>query len=62
MDLHPWGSGTWRHPEAGTEEIVATLESVIRREPNHMGAGSLLHSCGGSIAFARTCTGRSQIA
>ncbi len=39
MDLHPWGlwhvDGT---PEAGTEEIVITLESVIRRDPNHLGA------------------------
>src|SRR5215469_2257026 len=39
MNLHPWGlwhpDGT---PEAGTEEIVATLESVLRRDPNHMGA------------------------
>src|SRR5581483_2664474 len=39
MTLHPWGlwhpDGT---PEAGTEEIVSTLESVIRRDPNHMGA------------------------
>ena len=39
MDLHPWGlwhkDGT---PEPGTEEIVATLESVIKRDPNHMGA------------------------
>jgi tetratricopeptide (TPR) repeat protein len=39
MGLHPWG--LWHHdgtPEAGTEEIVATLESVIRRDPNHLGA------------------------
>src|SRR6185369_1285675 len=39
MDLHPWG--LWRpdgSPELGTEEIVATLESVLRRDPNHMGA------------------------
>src|SRR3989454_10479574 len=39
MNLHPWG--LWHHdgtPEAGTEEIVATLESVMRRDPNHMGA------------------------
>ncbi len=39
MNLHPWG--LWHHdgiPEAGTEEIVATLESVIKRDPNHMGA------------------------
>ncbi len=39
MTLHPWG--LWHvdgSPEAGTEEIVATLESVIRRDPNHLGA------------------------
>jgi len=39
MNLHPWG--LWHQdgtPEAGTEEIVATLESVIRRDPNHLGA------------------------
>jgi tetratricopeptide (TPR) repeat protein len=39
MNLHPWG--LWHRdgtPEAGTEEIVATLESVIKRDPNHMGA------------------------
>ena len=39
MNLHPWG--LWRQdgtPEEGTDEIVATLDSVIRREPNHMGA------------------------
>jgi tetratricopeptide (TPR) repeat protein len=39
MNLRPWG--LWRPdgaPEEGTEEIVATLESVIRREPNHLGA------------------------
>src|SRR5260370_1105985 len=39
MNLHPWG--LWRpdgSPEAGTDEIVSTLESVIRREPNHLGA------------------------
>ena len=39
MNLHPWG--LWHRdgtPEAGTEEIVATLESVIRRDPDHLGA------------------------
>jgi tetratricopeptide (TPR) repeat protein len=39
MNLHSWAlwhvDGT---PEEGTEEIVATLESVIRRDPNHLGA------------------------
>ena len=39
MNLHPWG--LWHQdgtPEAGTEEIVATLESVLRRDPDHLGA------------------------
>ncbi|MBV9180316.1 MAG: hypothetical protein JO356_03320 [Acidobacteria bacterium] len=39
MNLHPWG--LWHDdgsPEEGTEEIVATLESVLKRDPNHMGA------------------------
>ena len=39
MNLHPWGlwhpDGT---PEAGTDEIISTLESVMRRDPDHMGA------------------------
>jgi tetratricopeptide (TPR) repeat protein len=39
MGLHPWGlwhvDGT---PEDGTEEIVATLESVMKRDSNHLGA------------------------
>jgi tetratricopeptide (TPR) repeat protein len=39
MNLRPWK--LWKHdgtPEAGTEEIVATLESVLRRDPDHLGA------------------------
>ncbi len=39
MNLHPWG--LWHHdgtPEAGTLEIVTTLESVLKRSPNHIGA------------------------
>ena len=39
MNLHPWG--LWHHdgtPEAGTEEVVSTLESVLKRDPNHLGA------------------------
>ena len=39
MNLHPWG--LWKAdgtPEENTEEIVSVLESVIRRDPNHMGA------------------------
>lgn len=39
MDLHPWrlwsADGT---PNEGTLEIVSVLESVLRRDPNHLGA------------------------
>jgi len=39
MNLRPWQ--LWHHDgtaEVGTDEIVATLESVIKRDPNHVGA------------------------
>ncbi|MDZ8184010.1 MAG: hypothetical protein RMX96_04000 [Nostoc sp. ChiSLP02] len=39
MDLHPWQ--LWTHdgqPQPGTEKIVAVLESVLQRNPNHPGA------------------------
>jgi tetratricopeptide (TPR) repeat protein len=39
MDLHPWK--LWSldgRPTEGTEQIVAVLESVLRRDPNHIGA------------------------
>lgn len=39
MNLRPWG--LWTHegqPAPGTEEIVATLEAVLQRDPNHPGA------------------------
>jgi tetratricopeptide (TPR) repeat protein len=39
MDLHPWQ--LWSKdgaPTEGTEEIVAVLESVLRRDPMHIGA------------------------
>lgn len=42
MNLHRWelwlGNGS---PNEGTEEIVAVLESVLRRDPNHLGANHL---------------------
>ena len=46
MNLRPWklwnADGT---PAEGTNEIVATLEGVLRRDPNHMGAMHLyIHS------------------
>ncbi|HEY0323926.1 MAG TPA: hypothetical protein VGC66_23465 [Pyrinomonadaceae bacterium] len=39
MNLRPWQ--LWKadgRPAEGTEEIIAVLESVLRRDPNHMGA------------------------
>jgi tetratricopeptide (TPR) repeat protein len=39
MDLHPWK--LWSldgSPTEGTDEIIAVLESVLRRDPYHLGA------------------------
>ena len=39
MDLRPWQLWTPDgKPAEGTEEIVRTLESVLKRDPNHLGA------------------------
>ncbi len=39
MDLRPWQLWTREgKPAPGTEEIIAVLESVLRRDPNHPGA------------------------
>ena len=43
MDLHPWKLWTAEgQPREGTAEIVATLQSVLLRDPNHVGANHLL--------------------
>lgn len=39
MNLRPWKLYTFDgRPEAGTEDIVATIESVLKRNPDHPGA------------------------
>jgi tetratricopeptide (TPR) repeat protein len=39
MDLRPWDFWTREgEPHAGTQEIVRTLEDVLKRDANHMGA------------------------
>ena len=39
MDLHPWKQWSLDgRPTEGTEEIITVLESVLRRDPNHLGA------------------------
>lgn len=64
MNLHPWG--LWHtdgSPEEGTEEIVATLESVIRREPNHLGAiHYYIHSVEASRSPERALAGANRLA
>jgi tetratricopeptide (TPR) repeat protein len=43
MNLRPWKLYTFHgDPEPGTEEIVATLERVLARDPNHPGANHYL--------------------
>ena len=50
MDLRPWDLWTKDgKPQPGTEEIVATLEEVMRTSPNHPGALHLyIHAVEGS--------------
>ena len=64
MNLHPWGlwhpDGT---PEDGTDEIVATLESVMRRDPNHMGAiHYYIHAVEASNSPERALAGANRLA
>jgi len=64
MNLHPWGlwhpDGT---PEAGTEEIVATLESVMKRDPNHLGAiHYYIHAVEASNSPERALAGATRLA
>jgi len=64
MNLHPWG--LWHpdgKPEAGTEEIVATLESVLKRDPNHMGAVHYyIHTVEASPTPERALAGANRLA
>jgi len=64
MNLHPWG--LWHQdgtPREGTEEIVATLESVIKRDPNHLGAiHYYIHSVEASNNPERALAGANKLA
>jgi tetratricopeptide (TPR) repeat protein len=64
MNLHPWGlwhpDGT---PEAGTEEVVSTLESVLKRDPNHLGAVHYyIHAVEASPSPERALAGANRLA
>jgi tetratricopeptide (TPR) repeat protein len=64
MNLHPWG--LWRPdgtPEQGTDEVVSTLESVIRRDPNHLGAiHYYIHAVEASNSPERALAGANRLA
>src|ERR1051326_7275463 len=64
MNLRPWG--LWRPdgtPADGTEEIIATLESVLRRDPNHIGAiHYYIHSVEASPSPERALAAASRLA
>ncbi len=64
MNLHPWGlwnqDGTARE---GTDEIVSTLESVIKKDPNHLGAiHYYIHSVEASNNPDRALAGANRLA
>jgi tetratricopeptide (TPR) repeat protein len=64
MNLHPWGlwhvDGT---PEAGTDEIVSALESVMKRDPNHLGAVHYyIHAVEASSSPERALAGANKLA
>jgi len=64
MVLHPWG--LWHKDgtaEEGTEEIVATLESVIKRNPDHLGAlHYYIHAVEASNSPERALAGANRLA
>jgi tetratricopeptide (TPR) repeat protein len=64
MNLHPWG--LWMNdgtPREGTEEIVATLESVIKRDPNHLGSVHYyIHAVEASRSPERALAGANRLA
>jgi tetratricopeptide (TPR) repeat protein len=64
MDLHPWG--LWNQdgsPREGTNEIIATLESVIKRDPNHLGAVHYyIHAVEASPSPERALAGANRLA
>lgn len=64
MDLHPWG--LWSpdgSAQEGTSEIIATLESVIKRDPNHLGAVHYyIHAVEASPSPERALAGANRLA
>lgn len=63
MDLHPWHF--WTHdgtPTEGTEEIVSVLESVLAKNPDHMGANHYyIHAVEGSPSPERALASANRL-
>ena len=64
MDLHPWKLwGIDGAPADGTLELVSVLESVLARDPKHIGANHYyIHAVEGSITPERGVESASKIA
>ena len=63
MNLKPWKLWTLDgKPADGTLEILGILESVLRRDPNHIGSESLLHPLGRSVDRPGARAGERQAA
>jgi tetratricopeptide (TPR) repeat protein len=64
MNLNPWG--LWLadgSPREGTTEIVSTLESVMRRDPDHLGAiHYYIHATEASAHPERALAGANKLA
>ena len=51
MDLRPWDQWTPEgKPQPGTDEIIATLDAVLKLNPDHPLTKPSLHSRGRSVA------------
>jgi len=64
MNLTPWKLWTLDgRPNANTEQVVATLESVLQRSPNHLGANHLyIHAVEASRTPARALPSAARLA
>ncbi|MBD2728830.1 hypothetical protein H6G96_21515 [Nostoc sp. FACHB-892] len=63
MDLHPWQHWTKDgKPQPDTEKIVAILESVLKRNPNHTGANHYyIHAVEASLSPERALVSANRL-
>jgi tetratricopeptide (TPR) repeat protein len=64
LDVHPWD--WWSHdgkPQAGTQDAIAALTKVLRKNPNHIGANHLyIHAIEESPAPGRALLAANRLA